>query len=118
MARKGMSKCIAVIIGGAIGGSVAGGGCGAAIEAIPNVVTVLGIPFAIIIPSILGLLGAIGAGVFAWGSTSQCDKQPPDDGNSGPPSDRGQVRGIIVVRERVIVVWAGMFIALLLPQIT
>lgn len=118
MARKGLSKCVAVIIGGAIGGSIAGGGVGAAIEAIPSVTSTISIPLAFAIPSVLGLVGAIGAGGFAWGSTTECDKQPPDNGGSGPQSDRSGNQGMIIVRERVIIVWAIMFIAVLLPQVT
>src|SRR5947209_2584516 len=118
MARKGLSKCVAVIIGGVIGGSIAGGGVGAAIEAIPGVTDTISIPLAFAIPSVLCLVGAIGAGGFAWGSTTECDKQPPDNGGSGPQSGRSEGQIVIIVRERVIVVWTIMFIAVLLPQVT
>ncbi len=50
MARKNLSKCIVGMFGTAIIGSVTAGGAGAAIEAIPNVVSSLGTPLAITIP--------------------------------------------------------------------
>jgi hypothetical protein len=113
MARKAPSKCIAVMVGGAIGGFVTGVGCGAAIEAIPSVNDSLSTLIAFAIPLVPGLLTSGGAAYAAWGSTPACDndKKPPDNGGSGSQIERSQ-------EQRVIVVLVVMFLAVLLPQLT